>query len=138
MNTVSDTQQKSLILGVVLIGLVISLDLLLPNNDIEGKIILWSIVSIIFGILISYSFVINPSYSRREFSRFPRIHSRNNGFKPRIIPPAAVKKKTQLKGVCDYCGESSSLGFTCSYCGRFYCANHRIPEKHNCSGLHNR
>lgn len=138
MSSLSDKQQKFLILEVVIIVLVIFLDLLQQNNDIEGKILLWSIASIFFAVVISYSFVINSSHSRGGFSHFPRFRNRNNGFKPRIIPPAEVKKKTQFKGDCDYCGESSSLGFTCSYCGSFYCANHRIPEKHNCSGIHHR
>jgi hypothetical protein len=136
MSTLSNNQQKSLILGGIIIGIVLFLDLVTPNVGNEGKILLWGIASIIFAFLISYSFVINPSYSKRGFPRFSQLHNRNERFKPRIIPPAANKKKTQFKGNCDHCGESSLLGFTCSYCNGFYCANHRIPEKHDCLGLY--
>lgn len=138
MSTLSDKQQKSLILGVLIIGIVLFLELVTPNIDIGGKILLWSIASISFAVLVSYSFVFTPSYSKGGFSRFSQLRNRNDGFKPRIITPAAIKKKTQFKGNCNYCDESSLLGFTCSYCNGFYCENHRLPEKHNCTGLYYR
>jgi len=35
---------------------------------------------------------------------------------------------------CEYCGdEVDYLPFTCRYCGKYYCKNHRIPENHECS-----
>lgn len=36
---------------------------------------------------------------------------------------------------CDYCGFRDPLPFTCKFCGRTYCYNHRLPESHDCSGL---
>ncbi len=36
---------------------------------------------------------------------------------------------------CDYCGFSDPLPFTCKFCGRTYCYNHRLPESHDCPGL---
>lgn len=37
---------------------------------------------------------------------------------------------------CNYCGEEiDSLAYQCNSCGRDYCNDHRIPEKHNCVGL---
>jgi hypothetical protein len=138
MSTLSDVQQKSLILGVLIIVSAIFLDLMMLNNNNGGKILLWSLASISFAVLVGYSFVINPSYTKGGFSRFSQLRKRNVGFKPRIITPAAIKKKTQFKGNCNYCDESSLLGFTCSYCNNFYCENHRLPEKHNCKGLHYR
>ncbi|MFZ3059666.1 MAG: rhomboid family intramembrane serine protease [Candidatus Methanoperedens sp.] len=36
---------------------------------------------------------------------------------------------------CDYCGFKDPLPFTCKFCGRTYCYNHRLPESHDCAGL---
>jgi Zn-dependent protease len=35
---------------------------------------------------------------------------------------------------CDFCGKEESLPFVCNYCGGTYCAEHRLPEAHNCIG----
>lgn len=37
---------------------------------------------------------------------------------------------------CDICGEEELLPFKCRYCGGTFCGNHRLPEKHDCPGLH--
>lgn len=34
---------------------------------------------------------------------------------------------------CNYC-LTSSLTYRCHRCGRWYCAEHRLPERHNCPG----
>ena len=34
---------------------------------------------------------------------------------------------------CDQCGREVVLPFTCAYCGGNYCAEHRLPENHNCT-----
>ncbi len=36
---------------------------------------------------------------------------------------------------CDVCGAYELLPFKCKYCGGTFCAAHRLPENHNCSGL---
>jgi len=35
------------------------------------------------------------------------------------------------------CGEYSGIfdRFKCSYCGKYYCGNHHLPEDHKCKGL---
>jgi uncharacterized protein YkwD len=33
---------------------------------------------------------------------------------------------------CEYCGREVMLPFTCAYCGGSYCAEHRLPETHQC------
>jgi Zn-dependent protease len=33
---------------------------------------------------------------------------------------------------CQYCGEDVVMPFKCNYCGGFFCAEHRIPERHAC------
>jgi Zn-dependent protease len=35
---------------------------------------------------------------------------------------------------CEQCGESSYMLFPCKYCGKSFCASHRLPEKHGCVG----
>lgn len=34
---------------------------------------------------------------------------------------------------CVVCGAEELLAFTCRYCGRQFCAEHRLPETHTCS-----
>ncbi|MDZ7701935.1 MAG: rhomboid family intramembrane serine protease [Halobacteriales archaeon] len=36
---------------------------------------------------------------------------------------------------CDVCGRQEDMPYTCHYCGGSHCAEHRLPENHNCSGL---
>src|SRR4030067_2049656 len=33
---------------------------------------------------------------------------------------------------CCLCGKESQLPFRCSYCDELFCAEHRLPESHNC------
>lgn len=40
------------------------------------------------------------------------------------------------KCAVDGCEEDMSLPFKCKLCGQYYCAHHRLPEQHNCLGLH--
>jgi len=36
---------------------------------------------------------------------------------------------------CSFCGKEEPLLFKCKYCGKFYCVEHRLPEKHECPML---
>jgi len=36
---------------------------------------------------------------------------------------------------CAVCGKDELLPFKCKYCGEFFCAEHRLPEKHDCPGI---
>ncbi|MEM3044886.1 MAG: AN1-type zinc finger domain-containing protein [Candidatus Bathyarchaeia archaeon] len=36
---------------------------------------------------------------------------------------------------CEYCGMNVNLPFICRYCGASLCADHRLPERHECSNL---
>ena len=36
---------------------------------------------------------------------------------------------------CDVCGEYENLPYQCRRCGRTFCADHRLPENHDCPGL---
>jgi len=35
---------------------------------------------------------------------------------------------------CEYCGKDEALPFVCNYCGGAFCADHRLPEAHQCKG----
>jgi len=35
---------------------------------------------------------------------------------------------------CEFCGAEEALPFVCNYCGGVFCANHRLPEAHQCKG----
>jgi len=37
---------------------------------------------------------------------------------------------------CEKCGREEVLPFKCAYCGRYHCAEHRLPEAHDCEFLH--
>lgn len=41
--------------------------------------------------------------------------------------------------VCSYCGAViEKLPYRCSYCGGYFCSEHRLPESHGCKGLPSR
>ena len=45
-------------------------------------------------------------------------------------------KRKEFKGMCEYCLESISNPvnkFYCSYCKKWYCPEHRVPESHECT-----
>ncbi len=35
---------------------------------------------------------------------------------------------------CEFCGRDEALPFVCNYCGGAFCADHRLPEAHQCKG----
>jgi membrane associated rhomboid family serine protease len=36
---------------------------------------------------------------------------------------------------CDQCGREENMPYQCRYCGGTFCAEHRLPENHDCPGL---
>ena len=38
--------------------------------------------------------------------------------------------------LCDKCGRDIYMPFRCNYCGGYFCAEHRLPEFHDCMGLY--
>ncbi|MBX0302588.1 rhomboid family intramembrane serine protease [Haloarcula salinisoli] len=38
---------------------------------------------------------------------------------------------------CDVCGKQENMPYQCGHCGGTYCAEHRLPEAHDCPGLDN-
>ncbi|MBS7250866.1 MAG: hypothetical protein KIH08_09820 [Candidatus Freyarchaeota archaeon] len=43
-----------------------------------------------------------------------------------------VTRLGYASGTCNYCLVLTPLTFKCKRCGGYYCAEHRLPEKHNC------
>jgi Zn-dependent protease len=39
---------------------------------------------------------------------------------------------------CAKCGEPVSMPYLCRRCQKFYCAKHRLPESHDCTGIDNK
>ncbi|MHA1651875.1 MAG: AN1-type zinc finger domain-containing protein, partial [Candidatus Helarchaeota archaeon] len=37
---------------------------------------------------------------------------------------------------CTKCGKEVYMPFICNYCGNAFCADHRLPENHNCKNIH--
>jgi len=38
---------------------------------------------------------------------------------------------------CDVCGRDENMPYNCRHCGGTFCAEHRLPENHDCPGLEN-
>ncbi|MEM2643985.1 MAG: AN1-type zinc finger domain-containing protein [Candidatus Bathyarchaeia archaeon] len=36
---------------------------------------------------------------------------------------------------CQYCGSETALPFRCPFCGKYFCAEHRLPELHACQNI---
>jgi len=36
---------------------------------------------------------------------------------------------------CDVCGKQTNMPYHCNHCGGSFCAEHRLPENHDCPGL---
>jgi hypothetical protein len=36
---------------------------------------------------------------------------------------------------CEHCGKEVVLPYECSFCGHYFCVEHRLPENHNCPNL---
>lgn len=41
-------------------------------------------------------------------------------------------------GICYYCGKEVEILYRCPFCNVQYCADHRLPEQHNCSKMPDR
>lgn len=37
--------------------------------------------------------------------------------------------------MCSYCEKPEVMPFKCKFCGEMFCADHRLPENHECLGL---
>ena len=106
--------------------------------DLNSKILFLGTITIILTCVLSYSFIIVPAKKKlTRSSPYPRYRSleKPRSFQPEVTPPSKKTKKIVMGGNCSHCGTSTLMGFTCSYCDDYFCSEHRLPEKHGCSGL---
>jgi predicted nucleic acid binding AN1-type Zn finger protein len=36
---------------------------------------------------------------------------------------------------CEMCGKEDMMPYCCSYCEKYFCSAHRIPENHECTAV---
>lgn len=46
-----------------------------------------------------------------------------------------MRRCVSIGGTCYHCGKDVDLPFKCTYCGLFFCDEHRLPEQHKCINL---
>ncbi|MFX0210448.1 MAG: AN1-type zinc finger domain-containing protein [Candidatus Hodarchaeota archaeon] len=136
MNILTELEQITLVIGVILTSFLVTTVIIIPV-EINIKILLVGGIAAIISLLVTYFFIIQPMniQSKTSSSYDQYSVSRSQNFHPTIIPPSKQVKKTVMKGTCQFCGDSTLMGFTCSYCNGYYCPEHRLPEKHDCLGL---
>lgn len=119
---------------VVLILIPPVSSIIFPEN-FNNRSLVSALAAVIFSILIIYYLVFKGTplkLSHNQKYGFPKPKER---FSPTVKSPSKLNKKTILKGECSLCHENTIFGFTCSYCGLYFCPEHRLPEKHNCLDL---
>jgi Zn-dependent protease len=52
-----------------------------------------------------------------------------------LFCPAWTTEEAERTLKCQYCGKNVDFPFQCSFCGMYYCDEHRLPENHNCPEL---
>ena len=128
-------EQVSLIIGGIILILAVVSDFILSNSNQVLENTIWAGASLVFSVIFSYTFLIQPLTSKQTTEHTGFLSKPRESFKPFISPPSKLEKKTQLKGHCEICNDQIMLGFTCSYCNGYFCPEHRLPEKHRCSGM---
>jgi hypothetical protein len=135
MPQLNKNEQISLIAGAIILIFAVSADIILPLRDQILVIIIWAGASIIFSTVVLYTFLLQPIASNQFEGDNRFFIPSKDTFKPFISKSSKLTKKTQLRGHCGVCNKQILLGFTCSYCHGYFCPNHRLPEKHNCTRL---
>jgi hypothetical protein len=126
---------------LVLFGILMAsgvLAVLVFPLDLSTKLLFVGTITVILTSLFSYSFIILPTKRKSpRSSQYLRYRSLEEipEFQPKVIPPSTMAKKSIMGGMCSLCGTSALMGFTCSYCHDYFCAEHRLPEKHACRGI---
>ena len=133
MTNQTHQEEIALLVGVFLLISIFLEIFFFSSNDLL-KLISLGGSSTAIALLILYIFIVQPM---RGGSRGSSIYSkyRSGSFQPTVIPPSRIVKKSIMKGLCQQCGKSALLGFTCSYCNGYFCPEHRLPEKHECLGI---
>ncbi|MFW9856092.1 MAG: AN1-type zinc finger domain-containing protein [Candidatus Thorarchaeota archaeon] len=128
-------------IGLLLFGVLtasgIAAALFLPL-DLSTRLFIIGIITVIATCLLGYSYVIVPAKAKlprsSQYLRYRSLEEASS-FQANVISSSKMSKKTTMGGMCNLCGTSALMGFTCSYCNDYFCAEHRLPEKHGCRGL---
>jgi Zn-dependent protease len=64
-----------------------------------------------------------PLTAARGTVPYPRFISNGSGESALLVGP--------LK--CEFCGAEEAFPFKCTYCGKYFCGEHRLPESHACT-----
>ncbi len=70
-----------------------------------------------------------------EVKRKDERHTLN--YKTTTYEAPEINKRKSFKGRCEYCKKKIEYKFDrfyCSYCQKWHCPEHRIPENHECKG----
>ena len=138
MYKLTQQEQIALTIGIFSVILLI-LEVVFFSSNFSEKILFLGGTTIGTSLVIIYIFIIQPMKEKIRTSPYNQYYtSISPTFRPTIIPPSKEVKKTVMRGSCGYCGKKELMGFTCSYCDGYFCAEHRLPEKHDCIWLKNR
>ena len=130
------TQQEQLALMIGIFSIILIIIISLFSLDHSIYFLTFGGITVITSLILAYVFIFQPMKGKVQPSPFNQFYtSQPSSFRPTIIPPSKMVKKTVMKGSCEYCGKRELMGFTCSYCDSYFCAEHRLPEKHDCIGI---
>ncbi|WP_455143434.1 AN1-type zinc finger domain-containing protein [Candidatus Hodarchaeum mangrovi] len=137
MDELSDQEKIIIIISIILTLIGLFQLFFFPNQDYSINWLIFGVTATISSFILIYYFVIKQSQPRKK--SYPihrsRMSDRRSFTNLEVIPPSKLQKKTKIEGKCYYCNSFASFGFTCSFCGGYFCSDHRIPEKHHCVGL---
>jgi len=133
MESLSNQERLTTYISFSLVIFILFALIFLPPENIL-KWILIGLGSILISVLIGYIFVIYPgkNFNSRRSSKLRFSRTDSSSFQPEIIRPSGRAKNTIIEGKCHFCQNLAIMGFTCSYCNKYFCPEHRLPEKHHC------
>ena len=130
------TQQEQLALMIGIFSIILIIIISLFSLDHSIYFLTFGGITVITSLILAYVFIFQPMKGKVQHSPFNQFYtSQSSSFRPTIIHSSKMVKKTVMKGSCEYCGKRELMGFTCSYCDSYFCAEHRLPEKHDCIGI---
>ncbi|MFX1516842.1 MAG: AN1-type zinc finger domain-containing protein [Promethearchaeota archaeon] len=130
------TQQEQLAIMIGIFSIILIIVISLFSSDYSIYFLIFGGITVLTSLILAYVFIFQPMKGKVKPSPFNQFYtSQSSSFRPTIIPPSKMVKKTVMKGSCEYCGKRELMGFTCSYCDSYFCAEHRLPEKHDCIGI---
>lgn len=106
-----------------LVVLLLFLEVFYGFVYLESFVAHWGHVGgLIVGVILGY--VYRGGAGAPGWGRVPRVSLGRRSVEKR--------KEMVMSGRCAVCGELVFLPFRCGRCNRFFCAEHRLPEAHDC------